>query len=119
MDATNVPQGRRDRKVSQVRRVSQDLQDLQVRVDHLENKALRESQDLKVRVDHLENKALRENQALQDLLVRLESVLVNAQQFWYQKTTLLKWMIIILGLIVMDRLLSLSPLIAEIVTKLL
>jgi hypothetical protein len=95
MDATNAPQVRR------VSRVQKDLLDLQVRVDHLENKALRE------------------NQALQDLLVRLESVLVNAQQFWYQKTTLLKWMIIILGLIVLDRLLSLSPQIAEIVMKLL
>jgi hypothetical protein len=98
MDATNVPRAR------QVRRVSQVHQDLL---------------DLKVRVDRLENQALRENQALQDLLVRLESVLVNAQQFWYHKTTLLKWMIITLGLLVLDRLLSLSPQIAEIVMKLL
>jgi ATP-dependent helicase/DNAse subunit B len=97
MDA-NVPQAHQVRKVSQVR---QDLQ------------------DLKVRVDHLENQALRENQALSDLLVRLESVLVNAQEHWYHKTTLLKWMIITLGLLVLDRLLLHSPQIASLVAKLL
>jgi hypothetical protein len=74
---------------------------------------------LQERVDHLENKALRENQALSDLLVRLESVLVNAREHWYHKTTLLKWMIITLALIVMDRLLSHFPQIATIVAKLL
>jgi hypothetical protein len=76
-------------------------------------------QALQARVDHLENKALRENQALSDLLVRLESVLVNAQEHWYHKTTLLKWMIITLALIVMDRLLSHFPQIATLVAKLL
>lgn len=96
--------------------VRQDLLALQARLDQLENRDLL---DLKVRLDQLENRALRENLALSDLLVRLESVVVNAQQHWYHKTTLLKWMIIILGLIVLDRLLSHSPEILAIVSKLL
>jgi hypothetical protein len=95
MDATNAPQ---------VRRVSRARQELL---------------DLQVRVDHLENKALKENKALSDLLVRLESVLVNAQDVWYHKTTLLKWMIFTLGLIVLDRLLSHYPQIAILLSRLL
>jgi hypothetical protein len=54
-----------------------------------------------------------------DLLVRLESVLGTAREFWYHKNTLLKWMIIILALLVLDRLLSHSPQILAIVAKLL
>ena len=75
--------------------------------------------DLLVRQEKLENLVRLDRQAQRDLLVRLESVLVNAQQHWYHKTTLLKWMIITLALIVADRLLSHFPQIAAIVTKLL
>jgi hypothetical protein len=110
MIAKNVPQ---DHQALQDLKENQDLKVRKVRLDQ------KDLQDLQVRVEKLENKALQENQALQDLLVRLESVLANAQQHWYHKTTLLKWMIIILGLIVMDRLLSLYPQIAPIVMKLL
>jgi hypothetical protein len=94
----NAPQ---DHQVPRARRVNKDLL------------------DLRVRLDHLENQALRDNLALSALLDRLENVIVNAREYWFQKTTLLKWMIIILGLIVLDRLLSLSPQIAEIAQKLL
>lgn len=99
-----------------VANVRQDLLALQARLDQLENRDL---QDLKDRLGLLENQALKENLALSDLLVRLESVIANAQQHWYHKTTLLKWMIIILGLTVLDRLLSHSPQILQIVSKLL
>jgi hypothetical protein len=94
----NVPQAPQARKVSKVR---QDLLDLQARMDNLENKVLQA------------------NQGLQDLLGRLENVVVNAKQYWYHRTTLLHWMIIILVLIVLDRLLSHFPQIAAIVAKLL
>jgi hypothetical protein len=94
-------------------RARRDLLDLLVRLEKLEQ------QDLSGRQAQLENLVHQDRQAQRDLLVRLESVVVNAQQHWYHKTTLLKWMIIILGLIVADRLLSLFPLIAPIVTKLL
>jgi hypothetical protein len=100
MDA-NVPRDRRVLPVRLVQQVNKDLQDLQARVENLENRALRE------------------NQALQALLDRLESVVASAGQFWLQRTTLLKWMIIILGLIVLDRLLLHSPQIVEIVKNLL
>jgi hypothetical protein len=76
-------------------------------------------QDLQERMARLENRALRENQGLLDLLVRLESVIATAKQFWFHKTTLLRWMIIILGLLVLDRLLSHFPQIVEVVMKLL
>lgn len=89
---------------------------LKARLDHLENRVL---PDLLARVDHLEKLALKENQGLQDLLARLENVITSARQFWYHKTTLLHWMIIILVLIVMDRLLSHFPQIVTIVEKLL
>ena len=91
----NVPQ---DRQVPRARRVNKDLQ---------------------VRLDHLENQALRDNLALSALLDRLENVIVNAREYWFQKTTTLKWMIIILALIVLDRLASYSPQIVEIAQKLL
>jgi predicted nuclease with TOPRIM domain len=100
----------------------QDRQDLRDRLAHLENQAQKdhkEIQDLRARQAHLESQALKENRGLQDLLARLESVVVSARQFWYHKTTLLKWMIIILALLVMDRLLLHFPQIAAIVTKLL
>ena len=70
------------------------------------------------RLDRLENRALKENLALSDLLVRLESVLVSARQYWYHKTTLLNWMIVTLVLIVLDRLLLHFPQIVKIVEKL-
>jgi hypothetical protein len=97
MDA-KTPLGR---KVRQDRKVNPDLLDLLVRQEKLENL---------VRQDR---------QAQRDLLVRLESVVATAKEFWYQKTTLLKWMIIILVLIVLDRLLLHFPQIATIVAKLL
>ena len=75
--------------------------------------------DLQDRLVHLENLVRQDRQAQRDLLVRLESVLVNAKEFWYHKTTLLRWMIIILVLIVLDRLLLHFPQIAQIVSKLL
>jgi hypothetical protein len=78
-----------------------------------------ELQALRDRLEILERQAYQENLALSGLLERLESVVVNARQFWYQKTTLLNWMIITLALIVLDRLLSHFPAIVEIVTKLL
>jgi hypothetical protein len=93
--------------------VTNVFQDLKDRLEKMEQ------QDLSARQDKLENLVYQDRQAQRDLLVRLESVVTNAHQFWYHKTTLLKWMIIILGLIVADRLLSLSPQIAMIVTKLL
>jgi hypothetical protein len=80
---------------------------------------LKDPQDLKVRVEKLENKALQENQALQDLLAQMASVVASAKLHWYQKTTTLKWMIAILALIVLDRLVSLSPSIVPMVMKLL
>lgn len=64
-----------------------------VRKESLVRQVLRVTLDLQ---DRLEKEALKENQALSDLLVRLESVLVNAKQFWYHKTTLLRWMIVML-----------------------
>jgi hypothetical protein len=97
MDA-KTPLGR---KVRQDRKVNPDLLDLLVRQEKLENL---------VRQDR---------QAQRDLLVRLESVVATAKEFWYQKTTLLKWMIVILVLIVLDRLLLHFPQIATIVAKLL
>jgi hypothetical protein len=102
-----------------VMNVPQDHLDRLVRLDLKVSQALKEMQDLRARQDQLENKALKDNLALSDLLVRLESVLVNAKQFWYHKTTLLRWMIIILALLVMDRLLLHSPEIVKIVMKLL
>jgi hypothetical protein len=75
--------------------------------------------DLEVRVARLEAKAFKDSLALSDLLARLENVLANAKQFWYQKTTVLTVMIIILGLIVLDRLLSNFPAIVGTVMKLL
>jgi hypothetical protein len=71
-----------------------------------------------VRLVQLEQQAHRDRQALSELLVRLEHVLASARQFWYHKTTLLKWMITILVLIVLDRLLSHFPTILQIVQKL-
>jgi hypothetical protein len=75
--------------------------------------------DLLVRQEKLENLVHQDRQAQRDLLVRLESVLASAREFWYQKTTLLRWMIIILVLIVLDRLLSHFPQIAAIVARFL
>jgi hypothetical protein len=112
----NAPQDRPVRKESLVRQVLKVSLDLQDRLEKLEKQV---RQDHQVRLDRLENKALKENQALQDLLVRLESVLVNAKQFWYHKTTLLRWMIVMLVLIVLDRFISHSPEIVKIVTSLL
>jgi hypothetical protein len=91
----------------------QDLQDLQ------DLQAHKEIQGLKDRLDQLETRALQENKELLALLVRLENVLATAQQFWYHKTTMLHWLIIMLALIVMDRLLLHFPAIVQIVTKLL
>jgi len=82
-------------------------------------RANRDLLDLLVRQEKLENLVHQDRQAQRDLLVRLESVLDTAREFWYQKTTLLKWMIIILALLVLDRLLSHSPQILAIVAKLL
>jgi hypothetical protein len=104
------PQGRRASKVQVGQR---DLVDLLVRLERLERL------DLPVRVVRLEQRALQEVQGLQDLVVRLETVVVNAKQHWYLKTTLLHWMIIILGLIILDRLLLHFPTIVAIVNKLL
>ena len=78
-----------------------------------------ELQDLKARLVLLEQRALKENLALSELLVRLETVVASARQEWYHKTTVLRWMIIILVLIVLDRLISHFPEIAQIVNKLL
>jgi hypothetical protein len=75
--------------------------------------------DLLVRQERVENQVRQANQGLLDLLVRLESAVASANELWYQKTTTLKWMIIILVLIVLDRLLSHFPQIAAIVAKLL
>lgn len=99
--------------MTQHRPTHQDLLDLLVRLERLER------QDLVVRVEKLEQRALQEVQGLQDLVVRLETVLASARQHWYHRTTLLHWMIIILGLIVLDRLVSNSPQILQIVQKLL
>jgi hypothetical protein len=98
---------------------------------HLEQQAQQALRDLRVRqgqqvpqdpaevrLVQLEQQAQRDRQALSELLVRLEHVLASARQFWYHKTTLLKWMIIILVLIVLDRLLSHFPTILQIVQKL-
>jgi hypothetical protein len=79
----------------------------------------KEIREIKARLAHLENLALRENQALSDLLDRLESLLAAAQQFWFQRTTLLRMMITISGLVLMVQLLSLFPQIAPLVAKLL
>jgi hypothetical protein len=83
------------------------------------SKVRQDLQDLQAKVGHLESKVLQANKGLQDLLGRLESVLGTAREFWFQKTTTLKWMIIILGLLVLDRLLSHFPQIVTIVAKLL
>jgi hypothetical protein len=95
------------------------FQVLPARLAHKESKVNKENKDLQDRLEQLESRVRQDRQALLDLLDRLESVVVSARQFWYHKTTLLKWMIIILALIVMDRLLSHFPQIASLVTKLL
>jgi hypothetical protein len=87
--------------------------------DPLDHPGNRDLLDLLVRQENLENLVRQDRQAQRDLLVRLESVLDTAREFWYQKTTTLKWMIIILALIVLDRLLLHFPQIATIVAKLL
>ena len=84
--------------------------------DHLENKDLK---DLLVRQERLENQVRLDSQGLRDLVARLEIVLAESQQHWYHKTTLLRWMIVILVLIVLDRLLSHFPTIAQMVKLLL
>jgi hypothetical protein len=71
------------------------------------------------RVELLVQQVQRDRQALRELLVRLETVVAHARLVWYHKTTLLRWMIIILVLIVLDRLLSHFPTILQIVQKLL
>jgi hypothetical protein len=86
--------------------------------DPLDHPGNRDLLDLLVRQEKLENLVQQDRQAQRDLLVRLESVLVNSKEFWYQKTTVLKWMIIILVLIVLDRLLSHVPQIIQFVEKL-
>jgi hypothetical protein len=96
-----------DRPENKAKKVTKGLQ------DHPEIKEIRDH------LVRLEKQALKENLALQDLLGQLELVLATARRFWYLKTTQLMWVTIILGLIVADRLLSLFPLIAPIVTKLL
>jgi hypothetical protein len=92
---------------------------LKGRLDLLENREQRDHKALKDRMDRMEYRALKENLALSDLLVRLECAVASAGELWYQKTTTLKWMIITLGLIVLDRLLSHFPQIASLVAKLL
>jgi hypothetical protein len=75
--------------------------------------------DLQDRQDQLENQVRQDRQGLRDLLVKMESVVASAGELWYQKTMTLKWVIIILGLIVLDRLLSHFPEIVSLVAKLL
>ena len=86
--------------------------------DPLDHPGNRDLLDLLVRQENLENLVRQDRQAQRDLLVRLESVLANSKEFWYQKTTVLKWMIIILVLIVLDRLLSHFPQLIQFVEKL-
>ena len=93
-------------------------QDRQAHRDRLDQQVNKDLTALLVRQERLENLVHQDRQAQRDLLVRLESVLVNSKEFWYQKTTVLKWMIIILVLIVLDRLLSHFPQIIQFVEKL-
>jgi hypothetical protein len=92
--------------------------DRQAQRDRLDQQVNKDLTALLVRQEHLENLVRQDRQAQRDLLVRLESVLANSKEFWYQKTTVLKWMIIILVLIVLDRLLSHFPQIIQFVEKL-
>lgn len=84
---------------------------------HRMSKFRQELQELTTRVSNLENQVLQANQGLQDLLVHLESAIVSAGELWNQKVLVLKWMIITMGLIVMDRLLSNFPQIMALVEK--
>jgi hypothetical protein len=84
-----------------------EIQQLQDRLDLLENKALQDQkdlQDLQVRMAFQENKALQENQGLSDLLDHLEIVIASAKQFWSHKITQLRWMIAISVLVAMGQL---------------
>jgi hypothetical protein len=87
--------------------------------DRLDQQVNKDLTALLVRQEKLENLVRQDRQAQRDLLVRLESVLANSREFWYQKTTTLKWMIIILVLIVLDRLLSHFPQLVQLAEKLL
>jgi hypothetical protein len=115
-------QDQKDPKENQEYLVQRDPKVLQVRLDLLENKVQQDHQEIKAhkaRLDLLESQALLVNKGLQDLLDRLGNVIANAKLFWFTKTTLLRWMIIILALIVMDRLLLHFPQILQAVMKLL
>jgi hypothetical protein len=81
------------------------------------HQALQDLRDLQERMVRMELRDLKENLALSDLLVRLENVLVSAKQFWSQKITQLRQMIIILVLIVPAQLLLLYPVILQIVNS--
>jgi hypothetical protein len=115
-------QAHKDPKENQEYLAQRDPKVLKVRLDQLENKVLQDHLELRAhkgRLDLLENQALLVSKGLQDLLDRLGNVIANAKLFWFTKTTLLRWMIIILALIVMDRLLLHFPQILQAVMKLL
>jgi DNA repair exonuclease SbcCD ATPase subunit len=97
-----------EQQVQQVQRDQQARQALQDQPARVEE-----------RVEQLAQQVQRDRQALQELLARLETVVVSARLVWFHKTMLLRWMIIILVLIVLDRLLSHFPTILQIVQKLL